>query len=132
MNLLFAAQGTMILDSKPMCLVLDPGDQPETFGMPVNGNFLIIKIQSSGSMMIILYHTAHRNRQFQFIQHFQCNIDLPLSTIHQDQIRKLCKAAILRGQIFLPVLHPFLHSMRKPAGQHFPHGSIIVRSRHRF
>ena len=50
MNLLFAAQGTMILDSKPMCLVLDTGNQPKTFGMPVNGNFLIIKIQSSGSV----------------------------------------------------------------------------------
>lgn len=29
MHLLLAAQGAVILDGKPVCLILDPGDQPE-------------------------------------------------------------------------------------------------------
>ena len=43
-DLLFAAQGTVVLDGKPMRFILDPGDQPEAFGMPVDGNLLIVKI----------------------------------------------------------------------------------------
>ena len=54
----------------------------------VDGNLHIMKIESSGPVIVILYHAADRNVQAQLVQHLQRNIHLAPSAVHHDQIRE--------------------------------------------
>ena len=72
-------------------------------------------------MVVILYHTTYRNIQMQFIQHFQCYINLSPSTIHKDQIRKNGKAVVFT-----------LGFMGKAPCKHLFHAGIIIWSLHPF
>ena len=72
-------------------------------------------------MMIILDHTADRDAYPKLIQHLQSDIYLPPSTIHQDQIRKPCKA--VKFSVTL---------MSEPSGQNLFHAGIIVGSLYPF
>ena len=90
-HLALTAQRTMIFNRKTMGLILNAGDQFKSFRTAVNGNLFIVEIQPPGSMVIILHHSAHRNRKPKFFQYFQGNIYLSFSTIHQKQIREFRK-----------------------------------------
>lgn len=39
------------------------------------------------SVVVILYHTANRNIQMQFVKNLQGNVDLSLTTIHHKDVR---------------------------------------------
>ena len=64
-----------------MGFILNPCDQPEAFPAFINGNLLIIEIQSTGTVEVIFDHTTHRNVQMQFIQYLQCDIDHPTQSM---------------------------------------------------
>ena len=51
MYLFFASKGAVILNGKTVSLILDPGYQMETLTRSINGNFNIIEIHPSGSMV---------------------------------------------------------------------------------
>ena len=72
MNLSLTAKLPVKCNCKPVSFILNARDQSECFRIPVNRNLFIVKIKPSGSVVIILYHTADRNIQIQLIQHFQC------------------------------------------------------------
>ena len=72
MNLSLTAKLPVKCNCKPVSFILNARDQSECFRIPVNSNLLIVMIKPSGSVVIILYHTADRNIQIQLIQHFQC------------------------------------------------------------
>ena len=65
-HLALAAQAPVVLDGKPVSLILNSGDEPEAFGMPVNGNLHILVIQSPGPVVVILHHAADWNGKPQF------------------------------------------------------------------
>ena len=44
-------------------------------------------IQTSGTVVVILDHTADRNVDSQFFQYGQGNIHLSTAAVHEDQIR---------------------------------------------
>ena len=58
----------------------------------------------------------------QAFQNLQRHVDLALSAVHQDQIRKSGKSAQLPA--FLPLPKP----VGKPPCEHLPHASIVVRA----
>ena len=90
--------------------------------MCVDRDFLILEIKSSCPVVVILYHTAHRNRYFQFFQNLFTNIYLSLTTIHKDDIREQTECVRL--------IEIFPLSMSKSSRQKFFHRSIIIRSGH--
>ena len=53
----------MVLDRKPVRLVLNPGDQLKSFRMAIDWNFHILIIQSPRPVVIILYHATDRDFQ---------------------------------------------------------------------
>ena len=83
-------------------------------------------------MLIILYHTADRNLQVQFVQHFQGNIDLPPAAVHHDQVRETCKTAEFLIQIFLSPGFLLIQAVHKTPSQDFFHTGIVIWSLHRF
>ncbi len=72
----FSPQASVIFNGKAVGLILNPCDKPEAFAVTVNGDLYIIIIKSSGPVVIILYHTAHRNGKPQLIKDLQGNIYL--------------------------------------------------------
>ena len=126
MHLPLAAQLSVKCNCKTVRFVLYPGNQPETFRVAVNRKFGIIKIQSSRSVIVIFYHSTHRNMQMKLFQYFQCYIHLPPSAVHHDQIRKYLKAS---GFTFFLL---FTQSMPESSGQYFIHTGIIIRTLHSF
>ena len=48
----------MILYGETVGLVLNAGNQLEAFGMNVYGKLHVVKIDSSGPVVVILHHTA--------------------------------------------------------------------------
>ena len=70
MHLFFTSQRSVKFNGKTVRLILDSGDQAEAFTVCINGNFKIIVIQSSGSVMVILDHTTDRNLYSQNFQDF--------------------------------------------------------------
>ena len=117
MDLFPAPMGTMVFNGIPMGFILDPGNQAEAFAACVNGDLHIVEIQASRPMMIVLDHTADRYAYPKLIQHLQSDIYLPSSTIHQDQIRKPCKAVKFSETL-----------MSEPTGQNLFHAGIIDAS----
>ena len=113
MHLPLAAQLSVKCNCKTVRFVLYPGNQPETFRVAVNRKFSIIKIQSSRFVIVIFYHSTHRNMQMKLFQYFQCYIHLPPSSVHHDQIRKYLKAS---GFTFFLL---FTQSMPESSGQYF-------------
>ena len=69
-------EAPVVFNGKTVGFILNPGDKPEPFGVTVNGNLHIIIVESPGSVVIILHHTAHRNGKSQLIK------DLPVSYTH--------------------------------------------------
>lgn len=41
--------------------ILNPGNEFKTFAVPCDRNLFILKIQTSGAVVIIFYHSADRN-----------------------------------------------------------------------
>ena len=130
MDLPLAAQGTVVLNGKPVSLVLNPGNQLKALAVSINGNFFILEIQSSGAVLVVLYHTAYRNGKLQFVQHRQGNVYLSSSTVHHNQIREPGKTAIHISRIFTLPLLLLVHAVDKPPGQHLFHAGIIIGTFH--
>ena len=61
MHLSLSSKLPVILNCKAMCFILNPCDQLKPFRITVDRNLHIIIIQSSRSVIIVLYHTAYRN-----------------------------------------------------------------------
>ncbi len=59
-HLSLTVQGSVILNCKAVSLVLDSGDQLEPFRMGVDRKFDIMILQTSGTVVVILVHTAVR------------------------------------------------------------------------
>ena len=121
MYLFFASKGAVILNGKTVSLILDPGYQMETLTRSINGNFNIIEIHPSGSVVVILYHTTYRNINSKLSKNLPCNVYLATSAIHKDQIRKNGKAVVFA-----------LGFMGKTPCKHLFHAGVIVRSLHPF
>ena len=62
-HLLLAPETPVVLDRKPVRLVLNPGDQLKSFRMAIDWNFHILIIQSPRPVVIILYHATDRDFQ---------------------------------------------------------------------
>ena len=120
MNLFFTPYLLVVLYSKAVGFILYPGDQTKCLAVGVNRNLLVVKIQSSGTVMVVFYHTAHRNMHIQPGKYLLSYMDLPFSTIHKQNVRQDPE-----GIIFL---QPFPSAMFKPSGEHFLHGTRIIRA----
>ena len=83
-------------------------------------------------MVVIFYHTADGNLNLKALKHLQGNVNLSPAAIHHDQIRKSCKASECRIGSFRLQLLRLRKSMGETAGQHFPHGCIIIRALNSF
>ena len=65
--LAFAVKASVVFDGKAVCFVLNACNQFETFGMGIDWEFFIIKVKSSGAMIVILDHTANGNGDLKFL-----------------------------------------------------------------
>ena len=116
----------MVFDGKTVRLVLDPGDQLKAFGMAVDGDLHILKIQPSGPMAVILHHAADRDVQTQFPKHLKGYVHLAPAAVHHDQIREPGKAAQPVPLCLPGILLLFFQPMLKPPGEHFFHRRVVV------
>ena len=96
--------------------------------MGVDRKFDIMIIQTSGTVVVILDHTADRNVDSQFFQYGQCNIHLSAAAVHEDQIRELGKAPVLLIHLLLFQFSALFHAVAKPSRQYFPHAGIVIRT----
>ena len=64
MYLSLASQTPVVLDGKPVCLILNPCHKLEALGMAVNGNLNVLIVEAPGPMIVVLYHAADRNVEF--------------------------------------------------------------------
>ena len=53
MNLFFTPYLLVVLYSKAVGFILYPGDQTKCLAVGVNRNLLVVKIQSSGTVMVV-------------------------------------------------------------------------------
>ena len=81
-------EAPVVFNGKTVGFILNPGDKPEPFGVTVNGNLHIIIVESPGSVVIILHHTADRYGKPQLIKDLQGNVYLSSAAVHHDQVRK--------------------------------------------
>ena len=96
--------------------------------MGVDRKFDIVIIQTSGTMVVILDHTADRNVDSQFFQYGQRNIHLSAAAVHEDQIRELGKATVLLIHLLFFQLSALFHTVAEPSRQYFPHAGIVIRT----
>ena len=96
--------------------------------MGIDRKLDIMIIQTSGTVVVILDHTADRNVDFQFFQYGQGNIHLSAAAVHKDQIRELGKAAVLLIHLLFFQFSALFHTMTEPSRQHFPHAGIVIRT----
>ena len=85
-------------------------------------------IQTSGTVIVILDHTADRNVDSQFFQYGQRDIHLSAATVHEDQIRELGKAAVLLIHLLFFQFFALFHTVAEPSRQYFPHAGIVIRT----
>ena len=121
----------MILNSKAMRLILNSCHQFKALRPGVNGYLHVLVIQPPCAVIVVLNHSADRNIQMQFLQYLKRNIYLPLTTVHQQQVREFRKASKLVIHLSAVQIFLFLHTMKKPSGKHLPHAGIIVGAGYR-
>ena len=68
MYLRFASEASVIFDGKTVGLILQTGDHVKCLSIIRKFHFFIVKIQTSGSVVVILYHAADRNVQMQLVK----------------------------------------------------------------
>lgn len=68
----------------------------------------------------------------QLVQHLLRDVDLPASAVHQQKVRKPCKASELPGQIFFFQLFRLFQAVFKASRQNLAHAGIVIRSCYRF
>ena len=102
----------MILDGKSVRLILYPGYQLKAFTVRIYGQFHVIVIQSSGPVVVVLYHTADRDIEFQFLKYLERYIYLSFSSVHQKYVRIFGKAAESRIFAFFGHFAPRVSSRR--------------------
>ena len=71
-------------------------------------------------MSVILYHSGNRDRQTQLFENLFGHIHLPLSAVHQDQIRQTVKPCVL------------VQAAPESSGQNLFHTGIVIGSFDRF
>ena len=95
MDLALAPQQAVVFDCKAVCLVLHACDQFEALAVPVDRNFHVSEIQTPRAVLVVLYHTADRNRKIHFFKHLKRNVNLAASAVHHDQVRQPLETAVL-------------------------------------
>ena len=75
-------------NSEAVHLIADPSDEPQTF--TVIGKFYRLHIARKKQFLFIFCQSDHRKSRFnsQLLQRFQGGVQLPLSTIDDDQLGK--------------------------------------------
>jgi len=111
MYLRFASEASVIFDGKTVGFILQTGDHVKCLSIFRKFHFFIVKIQTSGSVVVILYHAADRNVQMQLVKNLQSNVDLSLTTIHHKDVRIDLKTFI-----------------GKSSCQNFTHTGVVIRS----
>ena len=120
----------MVLDGKAVRLILDPCDQLEPLRVGVNRQLDIPKIESPGPVVVILDHSADRDRQPQLPQNILRDVHLPASAIHHDQIREHREAAEFRIHSLFLQLCCLLKPVYEPSGQNLLQRGIVIRPLH--
>ena len=120
----------MILDGKPVGLILHPCYQLESLRTGIDGNLNIIIIQPSRPVMVILDHAADGNGKLKLRKHFQGDIHLSSSAVHHQKIRESGKTA--GGHILSRRPEPLclVNAVGEPPCQHLLHGSVVIRPLH--
>ena len=94
-DLALAPQQAVVFDCKAVRLVLHACDQFEALAVPVDRDFHVSEIQTPRAVLVVLYHTADRNRKIHFFKHLKRNVDLAASAVHHDQVRQPLETAVL-------------------------------------
>ena len=81
MYLIFAAELPVIFYRETVRFILQCRHHQHRFTALRELHFHIIIIQTSCSVVIIFYHTTHRNVKPQAIQYHQCNVYLSFTTV---------------------------------------------------
>ena len=121
----------MILYCKSMSFILHSCNQSESFRILCYRNFLIIVIQSSCSMVIVLYHSTNRNMKIKAVQNFKSYVYLTFSTIHHKNIREVTETSKFVVFFFHIKLFTFFYSVTESSCKNFSHAGIIVRTLNR-
>ena len=95
MDLTLASEFPVEGDRKAVGFILDPGDQFEAFGIPVNGQLLVLIVEPTGPVIVVLDHAADRNGKSQILKHLQSDIYLSFAAVHQDLEEQGCDCAVL-------------------------------------
>ena len=122
----------MVFNCKTVGFILDPGNELKALAGSVDRKFHVVKIQPSGAVIVVLYHSADRNIQSQFLQDRGGNIDLPPAAVHHDEVGKAGKTPQLCIQVLFLHFLLLLQSVAEAAGKDLPHAGIVVGPRNRF
>ena len=89
LGLVLGSKRFVILYGESVCLVLNPGYQLKSFGMCIDWQLYIVKIQSPGPVVVVLDHAANRYIKSQSIQDLKCDIYLTSSAVHKKEIGEM-------------------------------------------
>ena len=116
----------MVLDRKAVRFILNPCDQLESLRVGVNRQLDILEVKSPCSVVVILDHSAYRDRQLQLSQNILRNVHLAASAIHHDQIREHREAAESRIHPLFLHLCCLLQPVCEPPDQNLLQRSIVI------
>ena len=112
---LFAAQLAVILDGKPVDLLLHPADECEQRRCGRNAELTAVRRdKGAGTVMVVLDHAEARHGQPERIEHLLAHMNVAQTAVYHERIRQ-------RRELFVAV-HIALHAAR----EHLAHGGVVV------
>ena len=101
----------MVLYRKAVSLVLKSGDHIESLGSGRKFNLLVIVVKSPCSVVVILYHAAHRNVQTEISENLKSDVNLSSASVHHEDIW-------VDVELFIS----------ESSGENFPHAGVVIWS----